>query len=88
MTNSVSPCFAVGAVLVVDFLQKALDSRDEIDLVIRDGVAGRFQIGRDRLLQRISDTDLRRRRRDVRVLFLTGCGDRQRQGQHREAMQP
>ena len=58
-----------GAVLVVDRLQKALHARDEIDTLDRCGVAGRFQITRERPLYRHRHIDFRRRRRDKSILF-------------------
>ena len=75
----------LGAVLIVDLLQKALHPRLEIDLIVRDRVAGDFQIRQHVLLQRLRNADLRRRRRDVGVLLLTRRGYRQRQAQHHEA---
>ena len=58
-----------GAVLVVDRLQKALHARDQIDILDRRGVAGRFQIAREGPLHRHRDVDFRRRRRNKSILF-------------------
>ena len=58
-----------GAVLVVDRLQKALHARNQIDILDRRGVAGRFQIAREGPLHRHRDVDFRRRRRNKSILF-------------------
>ena len=62
------------AVLVADRLHEALHARDEIDRVDRRGVAGRFEIARDLLLDRRGDRDLRRRRRGVLVVLAASGG--------------
>jgi hypothetical protein len=58
-----------GAVLILDLLDVALHTRQELDGIHRRGVAGRLQIGRERLLQGKLDRHLRRRRRDEAVLL-------------------
>ena len=75
-------------VLIVDLLQITLDARLEVDLVIRDRIAGGFQIRQDLLVQRLRDTDLRRRRRNVGVLLSYSSATRQRQAQRHERRQP
>ena len=59
----------IGAVLVVDRLQKALHARDQIDILDRSRIAGRFQIARERPLHRHRHINFRRRRRDKSILF-------------------
>ena len=57
------------AVLVFNFLDVSLYARHQFDVVHRGGIAGRLQIGRDRLLHREFDRHLRRGRRDEAVFF-------------------
>ena len=63
------PLLDRSAVLILDLLDVALHTRQELDGVYRRGVAGRLQIGRERLLQGKLDRHLRRRRRDEAVLL-------------------
>jgi hypothetical protein len=58
-----------GAVLVFDRLQKTLNACNQIDILDRRGVTGRFQIARERPLRRHRDIDFRRRRRNKTILF-------------------
>src|SRR5712692_9050893 len=57
------------AVFVVDLLQEPLHPRDQIGGIDRGGIAGRFQITRDRLPHRNRDGDLRRRRRHIAIVL-------------------
>ena len=66
--------FGLGAILVVDLLEVTLHPRFEIDLIVRDRVAGDFEVRQHVLLHRLRHTYLRRRRRDIGVFFLTGRG--------------
>jgi len=50
-------------------LDVAFHARQQLDRIHRGGVAGRLQIGRERLLQGKLDRHLRRRRRDEAVLL-------------------
>lgn len=48
-----------GAILAADLLQEAIDAGDQVYLIVRHSVAGRFQIGRHGLTQRLRDFDMR-----------------------------
>jgi hypothetical protein len=56
-------------VLVVDRLQKALNTRDKIDRLDRRGIAGGVEIARDLFLRGGGDVNLWRRRRHKSILL-------------------
>ena len=67
------------AVGVLDLGEEALHARDQIGRIDRRGIAGRLEIARDLLLDRLCDRDLGRRRRLIGVALPAGRRGRPRQ---------
>src|SRR3984957_19905623 len=73
-------CLDRGAVGIVDVRKESLHARDEIDRIEGRSVAGQVEIERHRLLQRLRNRDLWRRRRRVGVLRTIAGRQRDRGG--------